>query len=234
MVALTLITIYCICFIYGFAATELKLRSQRVQQYTLSHQPNMNTYDERKPLIYANMLGVVIVAGAFFTAFDFMFSLSRDFTWGSLIAQALFIMLIDDAWFYMYHRTLHLNKTLFRKIHSIHHRVRSTMPLDYIYAHPLEWMMGAVGVFIACAILYFLLGAVNAYALFLYGFIRTIHEINIHSGLKSWISPHRVLAWIGSSEDHAMHHSKFKGNYASAFKWWDAICKTSLRDNTPS
>lgn len=229
MVALTLITIYCICFLYGFALTEVKLRSTRMQQYTLSQQPNVNTYAQRKPLIYANMSGVILVAGIFFTTFDFMFSMSHNFTWLGLFAQAAFIMVMDDIWFYMYHRVLHLNKTLFRKIHTIHHRVRSTMPLDYIYAHPLEWMMGAIGVFIACVILYQYYGSVNAYALFLYGFLRTIHEINIHSGLKSVFSNNRFFAWLGSSEDHTMHHTRFKGNYASAFKWWDAVFKTKLQ-----
>lgn len=228
MVTLTLMTIYGICFLYGFALTELKLHSQRVQGYALNQQKNFNTYEDRKPLIYGNMFGLMVFVAIVFPPFEFVFSLSPDFTWLGLFLEAIFIMLVDDLWFYIYHRTLHNNKYLFRKIHAIHHRVRNTMPLDYIYEHPLEWIVGTLGIGVACGVLYACFGAVNAYSLFLYVIFRILHEINIHSGLKSWIGSHRLFAWLGASEDHAGHHLKFRGNYASTLKWCDYLFKTRL------
>ena len=37
----------------------------------------------------------------------------------------------------------------FKTIHRIHHKAITPVALEYIYVHPLEWLMGYIGPFIA-------------------------------------------------------------------------------------
>lgn len=226
MIACILITINCLCFAYGWVLTERQIRSESLLSRRLYQQPNMNTFDARKPLIIANFVGVCIVAALAFGVFGFMFSLSTDFPLWQLFLQLLVIMAIDDAWFYSCHRMLHANTWLFKHVHAVHHRVRSPLPLDYLYVQPAEWMLGAIGIFLGVLAIYLYSGSVNAYALFIYSFFRPLHEIHIHSGLPSKLT--QRLKHVGSSEHHGAHHAKLKGNYASTFKWLDRFMKTHL------
>ncbi len=223
MIAIILIIINTLCFTYAWALTERQLHSETLVSRRLNQLPNMNTFSVRRPLIIGNFIGTCIVAGLSFSMFGFMFSLSTNFSFWAMLLQILVIMLIDDIWFYGCHRLLH-QPWMFKKIHSVHHRVRSPLPLDYLYVQPLEWMMGAVGVLLGVLAIYFYCGEVNAYALFLYAIFRPLHEIHIHSGMPSkWMER---LKCLGSAEHHGMHHAKLKCNYASTFKWLDRALGT--------
>lgn len=226
MIALILVAINCVCFAYGWILTERQIRSESLLSRRLYQQPNMNTFDTRKRLIYGNFVGVCVVAAVAFSVFGFMFSLSTQFPIWQIAVQLLIIMLIDDAWFYTCHRMMHVNHWLFKHIHAIHHRVRSPLPLDFLYVHPAEWMLGAIGILLGVCFVYVVFGSVNAYALFVYSLFRPLHEIHIHSGLPSKVTDR--LKHMGSSEHHGAHHAKLKGNYASTFKWLDRILKTHL------
>ncbi len=57
--------------------------------------------------------------------------------------------------------------------------------------------------------------------------IRNLHELDIHSGIKS----SKITSFIpfyGSTEHHDLHHSKNKGNYASTFTIWDKVFGTEI------
>jgi methylsterol monooxygenase len=223
MLALVLVMINCLCFTYASVLTKRQLRSEMVFNRRLNQLGNMNTFEERRPLIIGNFIGTCIAAGLGFGLFSFMFS-TTDFSWWVILLQIAVIMVIDDIWFYTCHRLLHGNAWLFKKIHSIHHRVRSPLPLDYLYVQPLEWMMGALGVLSGLLAVYVYWGSVSAYAIVLYAVFRSVHEVHIHSGM-----PSRGLArlkYLGSAEHHGMHHAKLKYNYASTFKWLDRVLGT--------
>ncbi len=229
MVAYILITIYGIAFLLAWGLGEMQLRSTKLASLQLSNRPCRLTYQERKPLIAFNVITVCALAALFFTVFDFMLTLSLDIPWWMIAVQVLCIMLVDDAWFYIIHRTIHENKYLFKKIHSIHHRVRTPLPLDHLYVHPLEWIISILGIGFACIGIYLVLGYVSAYAVFIYSTMRVFHEIDIHSGIRSYFSELKWLKWIGSAEHHELHHTKFHGNYSSTFKFWDKLLKTELK-----
>jgi len=228
MLAWTLIAIYGISFLYAWVLTQIRLHPHIIKTESIYDHPNVNTFHERLPLIAFNITCVFATAILSSYFIGFMFNFSFDIPWWSIALQILFMAMLDDMWFYYIHRFAHENAWVFRHIHSIHHRVRSTLPLDYIYVHPLEWMIGGFGIPIACLIIYFVLGNISAYALFLFGAFKVIHEINIHSGIKSWLLERHPLKFIGSSEHHGNHHFKVKGNYASTFKWLDHISKSKL------
>ena len=61
--------------------------------------------------------------------------------------------------------------------------------------------------------------------LWIYLIVRNLHEIHIHSGIKtSWIK--YFIPFYGDNEHHDLHHAKRDGNYASTFVLWDRIMGT--------
>ena len=138
--------------------------------------------------------------------------------------QIIFVLIVDDFFFYLLHRIMHESKYIYKKIHKIHHRANVPIPLEYIYVHPLEWMSGMIGPFLG---MYFIGGiAFESYCIYL--IIRNLHEIHIHSGIKTSIF-YKILPIYGSNEHHDIHHAKRDGNYASTFIIWDLIFRTKLK-----
>lgn len=228
MSALIYATLLTATFLLGWAFGEVQLRSKKLESLQISDKANLNTYQERKPLIFLNLFLIFGVVFVGFHIADPILSFSMSVPIWAILVQVLAIVLLDDAFFYAGHRLLHENKFLFRKIHAIHHRVRSPQALDYFYVHPVEWMIGGIGIPIAIMALYFVFGMVSFYAVFIFGVFKTIHELDIHSGIRSYFSELKYLRWIGSAEHHGAHHSKFNGNYASSFKFWDKLLGTEL------
>ena len=62
------------------------------------------------------------------------------------------------------------------------------LPIEYIYVHPLEWMVGAIGPFLGLITVLLLWGSVPAWTLWGYLLVRNLHELDIppessrHSG----------------------------------------------------
>ena len=139
--------------------------------------------------------------------------------------EVLFILIVDDMFFYVLHRLMHENKYIYRKIHKIHHRASTPFPSEYLYTHPLEWMTGMIGPFIGI----FLLQGVSIYSFWLILIIRNLHELDIHSGLKSSYLT-KYFPFSGTNEHHDLHHSILDGNYASSFSFWDKMFKTEISE----
>ena len=146
-----------------------------------------------------------------------------DFNQSNLLdifIEAFLISLIDDTYFYWFHRFMHTNKYLFNKIHYLHHKAKSPNFSDYIYVHPLELIFGSFGIFISLI----LLNKIYVNSFLLYLCLRQIHEIDIHSGINSIFL--RLIPFLSRAEEHDKHHFKFKCNYASTYIFWDKICDT--------
>ena len=69
----------------------------------------------------------------------------------------------------------------------------------------------------------------NIYSILIFGFLRNLHEIHIHSDLR--IPFLKDIPLISPVEDHDIHHARLNGNYASTFKIWDRVFKTRFIDN---
>ena len=182
-----------------------------------------NILKKRLPLILFNLLTLILVTGIglYFFA-DYIISDFISLEW--IIVEVLFVLFIDDFYFYFFHRFMHENKYIYRKIHSIHHRATTPFPSEYLYTHPLEWMGGMPGPFIGIL----LLGGVSIYSFWLLLIIRNLHELDIHSGLKS--NPLiKYFPFAGTNEHHDLHHSIFDGNYASSFVLLDKVFKTDIK-----
>ena len=137
-----------------------------------------------------------------------------------LLFQIIVILIFDDFYFYWFHRLMHSNKFFFEKVHIIHHKASNPFPADYLYEHPVEWIIGLLGPFIGILII----GEVYFETIVLYLIIRILHELDIHSGLKSSI--YRYFPFAGVNEYHALHHKHHVKHFASLFSFWDIIFKT--------
>ena len=166
---------------------------------------------------------ILFVFIGFYFFKDYIIDVNTSFSYLNLFVQLFIILIFDDTFFYFLHRLMHENKYIYKKIHKIHHRANSPIPIDYLYVHPLEWMSGFIGPFIGIL----LLGGVSIYAFWLYLIVRNLHELDIHSGLKgSFLN--RLLPFSGTNEHHDLHHAKRDGNYSSTFTLWDTIFRTKL------
>ena len=121
-------------------------------KYIKNHNYSFPKFKAHLPLIVINLsimcilfpVGIVLVS-------DWIIIPLNSYWY--VLPQLIGILLIDDFYFYWLHRLLHKNKFLYHKIHIIHHKASNPFPADYLYEHPLEWMMGLLGPFIAFIIL---------------------------------------------------------------------------------
>jgi len=216
---LLLLSINSYGFIYSYLITGKSfLLNQRIQSKTNSFQVLKN----RTPLVLFNVFILIIlnVIGLYFFK---SYYIKEYISVVVVFLEVLFILIVDDFFFYILHRGMHENKYIYKTIHKIHHRANTPIPIDYIYVHPLEWMSGMIGPFLGM----FLIGGISIYSFWLYLIIRNFHEIHIHSGVKS-SNINYIIPFYGNNEHHDVHHSQRDGNYSSTFIFWDKLLKTKL------
>lgn len=142
------------------------------------------------------------------------------------LAGFLFLLLIDDTWFYWCHRLLHHPK-LFKYVHLVHHKSIDVNPFTSLSFHWVEPFLLSFWIFPVAFLL-------PTYAPVL-GFVQIwglLDNIKSHLGYefypanfnKTW------LRFLTSSTHHNMHHSKFKGNYGVHFRIWDKLLGTELKE----
>ena len=178
----------------------------------------------RLPLILFNLTLLFAGPACVLPFLEPYFSLTTP-TLFDIVVGPIVILLFDDTLFYFWHRLLHQNKWLYRTIHRLHHRAVAPVPLDYIYAHPVEWLVGAMGPIIGMVCLYFAHGELSAWTFWIFTVCRQLHEINIHSGTESVVL--QRIPGISTTDSHDHHHARpHDGNFGSIFEHWDIVFKT--------
>ena len=206
-------------FIYSYLITKNSFFNKNKIQTKII---NYSVLKQRTPLVLFNIMILMILAMiglVFYRAYYIKEFVSIFY----IPLEVFFVLIIDDFFFYMLHRKMHQNKYIYKKIHKIHHRANTPIPFDYIYVHPLEWLSGFIGPFIGML----LLGGISIYSFWIYLIVRNIHEIHIHSGIKSSFLVN-LIPFYGNNEHHDIHHAKRDGNYSSTFTVWDRVFKTKL------
>jgi len=136
-------------------------------------------------------------------------------------------MVIEDTTFYWTHRTLH-SPLLFRKIHKIHHEYNNAVCIGFVYAHPIEFILGNL---IPLALPVFMLGSRMHVTTFMFWVaVRIGESVDTHSGYDFSWSPYRLIPFSGSSNLHNFHHNNVIGDYSTFFSFWDKICGTNEYD----
>lgn len=217
------ITTNSIGLIYSLLVLKTKLFAKyRIQ----SKAYKTGIFSERMPLYLFNF-STLLIFGGVGTYFLYDFFEVSSFSLFVILFQVIFAFIIDDLYFYFMHRWMHENKFILRKIHSIHHRATTPFPLEYLYGHPLEWIMGMFGVVLGFGLIYLVM-PINIYAFWIFAALRNLHEIHIHSDLKLPIIS--KFPFISETRHHDDHHAKLTGNYSSTFTWMDRIFKSNFKD----
>ena len=226
-IVVSTVALLLIINLFGFAYSYLIIKTNFFKKFKLQSRPHkIRDLYKRAPLIILNIF-ILLFLTVFALSFFSDLIIKEFSSIHILVFEVVFILMIDDVYFYVWHRFLHSNKYLYKKIHRIHHKSMTPFPSEYLYTHPVEWIVGMIGPFIAIL----LLGGVNIYSFWLVLIIRNLHELDIHSGLKSSYFT-RYFPFSGTNEHHDMHHAYLKGNYASAFSVWDKIFKTQIKGPT--
>ena len=215
--------IYNCLLMYTNVFQKLKIRKQQLEMPL-----SISEFKKRIPLILINLASLYLLS--FFGLWLGQGLFNMEWTGvGLFVLHFLVILFADDLIFYIVHRTLHENKFLNQKVHSIHHQATQPFPMDFIYAHPIEWLSGYAGAFVGVISLYFIsqFDGVNVYAFWVWGMFRSLHELDIHSGVRSGLG--KFIPLMANAEHHDTHHLRSKGNYASTLILWDWVFGTWIR-----
>lgn len=131
-----------------------------------------------------------------------------------------------DSWQYWLHRTMHVYPTLYRQIHSQHHRLYVPFAFGAQYQHPIEGLLldtlGAGG----ASILTFMTVR-QATLLFVLSTWKTVDD---HCGYRLWWDPCQML-FYNNADYHDIHHQAFgiKANFSQPFFTnWDVLLGTHM------
>ena len=141
--------------------------------------------------------------------------------WYVIGGQVLLFAVLDDFLFYWLHRAMHVRPFLYRKIHTVHHRIPTPLAISGNYMHPLEFLMISSMILIGPI----LVGA-HILTLYIWVVVRQWEAAEQHSGLQMAWNPAHWLPFYDGAVFHDFHHSKFYGNYAGLFSWTDSLFRT--------
>jgi sterol desaturase/sphingolipid hydroxylase (fatty acid hydroxylase superfamily) len=208
---------------YSWMVLKLQFRkSQAIQPK--DYKPDV--LPRRIPLITLNIVLIWIFAFASFYIFQDFFILEGFPSILVFLIQFFMFFLIDDAWFYLMHRSFHEFPFLMQRIHKRHHTASKPFPLDYMYVNPLEWMLGMIGPALGVVTIMLVYGQMYAWPMWIMIAFRSLHEMQAHSGLRAtWT---RYSFFLGTSDHHDHHHSMLNGNYGSITRIWDLIFGTEI------
>lgn len=109
--------------------------------------------------------------------------------------------LIFDTWMYFGHRMMHLNKFLYKHIHSVHHRLYVPYAYGAAYNHPVEgFLLDVIGSIVASLIAR--LTPRQNLVLFTFSTLKGVHQ---HSRYQFTYDPMRWLS-KNDTEYHNIHH----------------------------
>lgn len=170
-------------------------------------------------------LGVVAVSWLSQRGHARLSSNLADFTPAQIAITFFGLLLLNDLWFYGFHRLLH-TRWAFKHIHSVHHRSVEVTPFSSYSFHPLEgFLLGAWIYPVAVLVPLYLpmLGVLQVLGL--------TNNIMAHLGyelLPKWLLRVPGLRWVNSATFHSMHHNKVNGNFGLMLRVWDRLLGTEL------
>ncbi|CAA7401900.1 unnamed protein product [Spirodela intermedia] len=142
------------------------------------------------------------------------------------VGQWVVAMGVLDTWQYFMHRYVHVNKFLYKHVHSKHHTLVVPYSFGALYNHPLEGLiLDTVG-----GALSFLASGMSARDGIFFFSSATIKTVDDHCGL--WLPGNPLHALFGNnSAYHDIHHQLYgsKCNFSQPFfVAWDRIMGTYM------
>jgi sterol desaturase/sphingolipid hydroxylase (fatty acid hydroxylase superfamily) len=145
--------------------------------------------------------------------------------WPVIAATFVALIVVNDAWFYFWHRLLH-HPILFRYVHSVHHKSLDVNPFSSYSFHWIEgFILGAwvLPVVLLVPIYLPMLGVLQGIGL--------ANNLMSHLGyefLPRSLLRMPLLRWMNTATFHNLHHTAFNGNYGLMFRFWDRMLGTEL------
>lgn len=129
-----------------------------------------------------------------------------------------------DTWQYFLHRLFHVNKFLYRHIHSVHHRLYVPYAYGALYNHPLEGLLfDSLGALVAEFVS--ALSVRQSAFLFAFSSAKTVDD---HCGFSLPWDPLQFL-YKNNARYHDIHHQAYglKYNFSQPFfVHWDVLLST--------
>ncbi|TIC19018.1 hypothetical protein E3Q13_01600 [Wallemia mellicola] len=140
--------------------------------------------------------------------------------------QFVWACFVMDTHQYFLHRLFHINKFLYRHIHSVHHRLYVPYAFGALYNHPVEgFLLDSCGALLAHT--GSLMSTRQSIVMFVFSTYKTCYD---HAGAQYPFDPFRYL-FTNTSDYHDIHHQHFglKYNFSQPFfVHWDDIFGTRL------
>ncbi|XP_078169948.1 sphinganine C4-monooxygenase 1-like [Carex rostrata] len=140
--------------------------------------------------------------------------------------QFIIAMFVLDTWQYFMHRYMHINKFLYKHIHSKHHTLVVPYAFGALYNHPLEGLLLDT---IGGALAFLASGMTPRVGVFFFSFA-TIKTVDDHCGV--WLPINILhLFFANNSAYHDVHHQLYgtKYNFSQPFfVTWDKILGTYM------
>lgn len=147
--------------------------------------------------------------------------------YGWSMLRLAFALCFIDTWQYWLHRLMHVNKFLYRRFHSRHHRLYVPYSYGALYNDPIEgFLLDTAGTGLASIIT----ALSPREALLLYTFA-TMKTVDDHCGYKLPFDPFQMF-FPNNALYHDIHHQNwgFKSNYLQPFfTFWDVLSDTQYK-----
>ena len=169
-----------------------------------------------------------LLLGGYLSAYwvsGYMPSSYYSFSGGIVWKQVLYQLIIQDALQYGMHRIEHLIPFLYKVSHKHHHTHREPKILDAFDGSVADTCcMILFPLFITSTCIH-----TNVWTYMVFGTLYANMLTLIHSEFEHPWDPYARLIWVGTAEDHRLHHKTFKWNYGHIFTIWDWICSTIIQ-----
>ena len=139
-----------------------------------------------------------------------------------LLLNALLMFVLWEIYLYLYHRWMHENTWLYKKIHIVHHYFKNPTPISAFSFHPIESLFE-----FSFYIFFALIFPHSIYSFIIFKIALCYVDMVGHCGFEFYPkfllnSKLRKLI-INSATDHTEHHSKFRNHYSSVFSFLDHL-----------
>ncbi|CAI5509803.1 unnamed protein product [Closterium sp. Naga37s-1] len=149
-------------------------------------------------------------------------------------ALAWGIMVAHDAWFFWTHSLMHVNKTLYRALHAMHHRTTTDLGVfSTSNADPFEFLLDWSAFYMLFVLLLHSLPSWRplelALALIPVGMVNTMGHCAYHLPALVFVPlSYGILLTPGAQRPttHFLHHLDPRYNRSLYFTWWDQMVGT--------
>ena len=141
--------------------------------------------------------------------------------WWTFLSFPL-LLILNDTWFYWMHRLLH-HRRLYKYVHHEHHKSTTVNPFTSFSFHVIEPLLLTVWIIPAVLIMPLYVPVIAFVQL--YGLLDNMKS---HLGYELYPKGFNrsPLRFLTTATYHDLHHTRFKGNYALHFRFWDWIMGT--------